>query len=223
MDEGKLFIALEDIHIATPCHAAWDKMAGTEQARFCQTCAKHVYNLSEMSRSEAEALLSANAELPCVKFYQRADGMIITDDCPVGIWMVRRPVRWLSGIATAVVAACLGVIGGKGGATSAQANDAPPAPTKSHKTKPPKIMPLQGIVAPRPRPTPGPQVKPTPGRLLGKPVRRLITKTMGEPMMGGPVAAPPKPAPLPSVIHPGKASQQPHILHPKTAPVEKDK
>lgn len=227
MDERKSFIALEDIHIATPCHAAWDKMTGSDQARFCQTCAKKVYNLSDMSRSEAEALLSAKSELPCVKFYQREDGTIITDDCPVGLRFVRRPVQWLSRAAMAVAAACLAVIGGRSGLNAAQANEAKPAPKEHHKVAPPKNIPLMGIVAPRPTPhskvKPTPQ--PTPPRLMGKPSIKPSHKTIGVPMLGipAPVFQPPKPAPLPNVIHPGQASDRPHILHPNTQLAHKDK
>ena len=50
-------IPLEQIHVASPCHADWDEMTGTDQARFCQSCRKNVYNLSEMTRAEAQALI----------------------------------------------------------------------------------------------------------------------------------------------------------------------
>ena len=44
----------------------------------------NVYNLSGMSRTEAENLLMNSEGRLCVRFYQRADGSVITQDCPVG-------------------------------------------------------------------------------------------------------------------------------------------
>ena len=44
-------IPLEQIRVASPCHANWDEMTGTDQARFCGQCRKNVYNLSEMTRA----------------------------------------------------------------------------------------------------------------------------------------------------------------------------
>jgi hypothetical protein len=73
-------IPLEAIRIATPCSADWNKMQGDERARFCQTCAKNVYNPSGMTRDQAENLIREGDV--CVRFYRRADGTILTDDCP---------------------------------------------------------------------------------------------------------------------------------------------
>ena len=63
---------LESINIASPCNASWDAMQGDDWARFCATCHKHVYNLSEMSRTAAEALILENEGQLCVRFFQRA-------------------------------------------------------------------------------------------------------------------------------------------------------
>jgi hypothetical protein len=49
-------------------------------------CKKNVYHLSNMSRAEAEALLEEHEGRVCVRFYQREDGSILTEeDCPVGL------------------------------------------------------------------------------------------------------------------------------------------
>jgi hypothetical protein len=55
-----------------------------------------VYNLSGMSRVEAESLIQSKEGSLCVRFFQRADGTIITDDCPVGLRVVRRPLKWMT-------------------------------------------------------------------------------------------------------------------------------
>lgn len=75
---------LERVRIASPCGADWEKMTGDDRVRFCGECKKHVYNITNMSRREAEALLTENASA-CVRFFQRADGTIMTQDCAVGV------------------------------------------------------------------------------------------------------------------------------------------
>jgi hypothetical protein len=82
---------LEEIQIASPCSADWAKMEGDDRVRFCRECHKNVYNLSTVSRAEAERLIRDVEGVNCVRLYRRADGTIITDDCPVGM----RPTREL--------------------------------------------------------------------------------------------------------------------------------
>ena len=83
---------LERVRIASPCTASWDDMIGDGRVRFCGQCAKNVYNLSGMLREEAEQLVrgaAAAGEL-CVRLYRRADGTVLTADCPTGARRVRR-------------------------------------------------------------------------------------------------------------------------------------
>jgi hypothetical protein len=70
-------------------------MEGTDRVRFCQSCAKNVYNLSAMSQSEAEQLITDKEGELCIRYFRRADGTIITDNCPVGLKFVRRPFKFL--------------------------------------------------------------------------------------------------------------------------------
>lgn len=82
---------LDQLKVASPCSASWDDMLGDDRVRFCLSCEKNVYNLSAMPRDEAEALLAARADGElCVRYYQRADGTIMTSDCPVGSKRKRR-------------------------------------------------------------------------------------------------------------------------------------
>lgn len=81
---------LSNIKIASPCAANWDEMYGDEQKRFCGDCKLNVYNLSGMSKSAAENLLMETEGRLCVRYYKRADGTILTADCPVGWEMVKR-------------------------------------------------------------------------------------------------------------------------------------
>ena len=101
---------LDDVKVATPCDVSWSDMDGDSDVRYCGSCKKHVYNLSMMSRPEAEAVLTAAkaTEGMCVRLYRRADGTVITDDCPVGTRR-RRFWRRTSGLAAAgILLAALG-------------------------------------------------------------------------------------------------------------------
>ena len=81
---------LENVAIAAPCTADWDQMVGDDRVRFCRHCEKNVYNLSALPRDEAEALLGAREGKMCVRLYKRADGTVLTSDCPVGVKRRRR-------------------------------------------------------------------------------------------------------------------------------------
>ena len=82
---------LENVRIASPCPKRWDDMVGGERVRFCRECSKNVYNLSEMRQEEAENLLKTHeGGRVCLTFYRRADGKILTADCPVGLRAARR-------------------------------------------------------------------------------------------------------------------------------------
>jgi hypothetical protein len=59
-------------------------MYGNDRMRHCSDCKLNVYNLSGMSREEAENLVMNAEGRLCVRFYRRLDGTIITENCPVG-------------------------------------------------------------------------------------------------------------------------------------------
>jgi hypothetical protein len=100
---------LSNVRIAAPCRADWERMRGNERVRFCGECSMNVYNLSNMTRKDAEALiLSAEGRL-CVRYYNRADGSILTQNCPVGLQKLRRRV---SGVSRAVVSSVLSFFAG---------------------------------------------------------------------------------------------------------------
>jgi hypothetical protein len=95
---------LDDIRIAAPCKASWDDMVGDEHVRFCGQCEKNVYNLSSLSRDEAEALLAAREGKMCVRLYRRADGTVLTEDCPVGARARRRRRAALAAVGAGLMA-----------------------------------------------------------------------------------------------------------------------
>jgi hypothetical protein len=105
---------LENLKIATPCPAKWEDMVGSNRERHCKDCKKSVFNISGMTKVEAEAFLastpfaSAQNEKPCVTFLQRADGTILTSDCLVGQDR-RRRLKVLKAVAAGVVLTCAAV------------------------------------------------------------------------------------------------------------------
>src|SRR5262245_18296403 len=74
---------LDNIRVASPCNAEWETMIGDDRVRHCGACDKQVYNLSEMTRDEAQALIVAREGRLCIRYYQRKDGTILTADCTV--------------------------------------------------------------------------------------------------------------------------------------------
>jgi hypothetical protein len=94
---------LANVKVASPCSARWSDMDGDERARFCAQCQKHVYNLSSLSADDAIALLRAKEGRLCARFYRRADGTILTADCPVGAAQVWPRFRRLAAAAAALV------------------------------------------------------------------------------------------------------------------------
>lgn len=96
---------LENVKIASPCSADWNEMYGNEQKRFCGDCKLNVYNLSGMSRTEAEALIMSAEGRLCVRFYRRADGSVMTNDCPVGWAGVKHRARVFTTAAASLLVA----------------------------------------------------------------------------------------------------------------------
>ena len=96
---------LNNIRIASPCSADWDQMYGDDRKRFCGDCKLNVYNLSGMSREEAEALIINAEGRLCVRFYKRRDGSVITEDCPVGWARVKQRTRVLATAALSMLMA----------------------------------------------------------------------------------------------------------------------
>jgi hypothetical protein len=94
------------IRIASPCHARWEDMGGDDRVRFCGQCRKNVYNLSSLTAPEAAALIAAKHGRLCVRMFQRTDGTLLTEECPVGVARHWRRVKLLvAGGVTALVLA----------------------------------------------------------------------------------------------------------------------
>jgi hypothetical protein len=91
--------SLDRARVASPCHVSWEKMTGDDQVRFCQQCQLQVYNIAELTRAQAEALITRTEGRICARLYRRADGTVLTKDCPIGLRAFRRRVRRTIGAA----------------------------------------------------------------------------------------------------------------------------
>src|SRR5262249_37545981 len=81
------------------------------RVRFCSLCNLNVYNLSGMSRNEAETLITKTEGRLCVRYYRRADGSILTQNCPVGLKVIKRRVVWLGQVFHGMVLSLLFILG----------------------------------------------------------------------------------------------------------------
>lgn len=81
------------IHIAAPCTEKWEAMTpvpGNDRQRHCATCKLNVFNTKELTEAELRALLTKTEGRVCGRVYQRADGTILTKDCPKGLALLRK-------------------------------------------------------------------------------------------------------------------------------------
>ena len=90
---------LANLQLAFKCDQRWEDMLGDDRVRACRRCNRDVFDLSAMTRAEAEAVLATRGALPCVRFYRRADGTVMTSDCPSGV-----PRRRLAVVASSIAA-----------------------------------------------------------------------------------------------------------------------
>lgn len=96
------------VRVASPCNEPWANMVGDDRARFCTRCAKDVYDLSAMTQTEAEDFVEkALTTGACTRFFQRADGTIITADCPEGVAMKRRQLKVIAVVAGGLAASMM--------------------------------------------------------------------------------------------------------------------
>ena len=71
---GQAKRSLDVLTVRSPCTEDWDLMEGSDTVRHCEVCDRSVYDLSGLTREDAEALVSQREGAPCVRFYRRADG-----------------------------------------------------------------------------------------------------------------------------------------------------
>ena len=88
-----------NLRVASPCSADWEQMVGDDRVRYCSQCRLNVYNFAAMTESEARQLIATHEGRLCGRIYRRADGTMLTQDCPVGFRAVVRRVSRVAGAA----------------------------------------------------------------------------------------------------------------------------
>lgn len=153
---------LNNIKVASPCPANWDEMYGDNRKRFCGECKLNVYNLSGMNRDEAENLIQNAEGRLCVRFYQRADGTVITEDCPVGWAKVKQRARVYATAAFSLIIALLSGVFAVSLFSKQQNIVGRLIPFST-----PTPMPLMGAIAANPNPNSNTSHKPDRGAMMG--------------------------------------------------------
>jgi hypothetical protein len=177
-------------------------MTGNDSVRFCSQCSLNVYNITNMTDKEAEAVFAkgANGDRLCARLYRRPDGTIMTDNCPRALRKIRNASRWLK---TKIVA-CFGLLASL--AAPAQADN--PNQTKSQaKDEPEFVLKWDEVKAKSKKggktevdkTTKGANPGANPGGNIGRPTMGAIrVPTPAEQAELGKIAAPNKVAPLPA-------------------------
>lgn len=197
--------SLDDLRVAAPCDADWEGMKPVTaddgaRARFCGSCEKNVYDLSAMTRNDAMALIERHEGRCCVRFYQRTDGTVLTEDCPVGVRaaLKRAERRALMAAAAGVgaVAAFVAFIIGAGNPVSRglQVVGQTIAEVIPDPIPEPIDMPMMGAPPPPPDVKMGEMVEPVrqpPRKIMGKMVRQPEPRAiMGDVAMPEPAVEP---------------------------------
>ncbi len=102
-------LALEQLHIASPCPVKWESMRGNDTLRFCKHCSLEVHNISAMTREDAEVLLSQSTGRLCVSAAHTADGVVLTSaraPRAASLWVRRFAAMIGIGLSAAAPMAC---------------------------------------------------------------------------------------------------------------------
>lgn len=97
---------LDQLKVVSPCSTGWDRMPGDEKKRFCSECNKFVYDFSQMTRRQVEAIVSIHRGRMCARITRRPDGSLLTLETPAVHPVVARRA---SPVVNATLAAILGL------------------------------------------------------------------------------------------------------------------
>ncbi|MEZ4382137.1 MAG: hypothetical protein R3A79_12375 [Nannocystaceae bacterium] len=199
----------DDLPINSPCDEDWTAMRGDSERRFCDHCARHVHDLSAMTKTEASALLrSSGGERLCVRYTLEPDGGIrfrapAPAPAPLVQLRARPPERQRpaalarAGVAAALLAAC-----------TPHTHEAPCADEPVVETREAIVQgelnepTLPEIDVPPPpvlEPTPLPHVEPLPQVETPPPLPPERVRMGEAPVLMGDVAIEPDPEPPPPV------------------------
>ncbi|MEP6850152.1 MAG: carboxypeptidase-like regulatory domain-containing protein [Acidobacteriota bacterium] len=94
---------INNLRVASPCHVGWENMSGDERKRFCDSCSTDVYNISGLTALEVQQLITNRSGRLCIRLYRRADGTVLTKDCPVVFRAYQKRVTRFAGAALAAI------------------------------------------------------------------------------------------------------------------------
>ncbi len=97
---------INNLRVASPCSVGWETMTGNERVRRCSSCELNIFNTVELTTREVERLIHTHEGRLCIRMYRRADGTVLTRDCPHGLLAVRKRVARFGG---AILATVLGL------------------------------------------------------------------------------------------------------------------
>jgi Carboxypeptidase regulatory-like domain len=95
---------IDNIRVASPCSADWNKMPGDDRIRHCEACNLNVYNLSAFTEHEIRELLLKREGRLCGRLYQRSDGTVMAQNCPVGLRTITRRISRIGGVLFSLLA-----------------------------------------------------------------------------------------------------------------------
>ncbi|MBV6459501.1 MAG: hypothetical protein HONBIEJF_02649 [Fimbriimonadaceae bacterium] len=96
------------LRIASPCSMRWEHMEGDERSRYCSACKLSVLNVAGMTRNEvADAVRMREGRL-CMRLLRRADGTVVTKDCPVGARAIRLRIARSLAVCSTMFASAIG-------------------------------------------------------------------------------------------------------------------
>lgn len=84
-------------------------MEGNDRRRYCGACKLHVLNVAGMTRQEVADAVGGREGRLCMRLLRRADGTVITKDCPVGARDVRRRIVKSLAVCGAMFASVFGL------------------------------------------------------------------------------------------------------------------
>ena len=97
---------LDQLQVVSPCSTDWDRMSGDEKKRFCSECDKFVYDFSQMTRRQVEAIVSIHRGRMCARITRRPDGSLLTMETPPAHPVIARRA---SPVVNVTLAAILGL------------------------------------------------------------------------------------------------------------------
>jgi len=152
---------LDEVRVTSPCPVSWQDMKGDDRVRHCSMCQLAVYDLSALTRSEAENLIRETTDRLCIRVHRRPDGKVMTRDCPLGrLRAIRRRVAAFAGMAGLLLFTLVGWLVGRPEARAGAAvglgkgREIEPFRTVADWIDPPRYHVTMGAMCP-PVPQPG--------------------------------------------------------------------